>query len=151
MSSLEDEIAKEVESVMTVIPKVGGVYHVFNDGKVTWSRHHLETCVEVIPFNDFKSHKMYSEWLDCIKECDWLYAQTTDYIVVCKVMDDPDDELVYYTRTTDGDWFGFGTMIGDGILDTDRTRWKYWIDYVRSGQTEYSTDVIKEMEEADKY
>ena len=149
-------IEKETECMEAKdIPEVGKVYHWFDDGKIRLSRHCLMECVEVIPFKQFITDPKYAElfqtWQEEVKECDWLYAQTTDYIVVCKVMDDPDDELVYYARTTDGDWFGFGTMLDDGILDTDRTRWKYWIDYVRSGQTEYSTDEIKEMEEADKY
>ena len=154
MSSLEDEIAKEVSGFGDSRPEVGKVYHVFDDGKCTWVRHRLEKCVEVIPYYEFTRHKMYPVWLSCLAECSWLnlYSQTTDCIVVCKVLDDAlKDKLMYYTRTNDGGWFGFGTMLDDGRLDFDRSRWKFLIDCVRRGKTGYTADVIKEMEEADKY
>jgi hypothetical protein len=38
------------------LPEVGKSYHVFNDGKITLSRHYLVKCVAVVPF-------------DCYEEC----------------------------------------------------------------------------------
>ena len=44
-----------------VVPEVGKIYHVFNDGKLRLSRHGLEKVVEVIPFKDFQTREDMKE------------------------------------------------------------------------------------------
>lgn len=74
----------------TNVPEVGKIYHVFDDGKITWSRHFLVKCKAVIPLKQFATDpqyaKVYEAWKD--RGCDWLYADTTDYVVACEDIED---------------------------------------------------------------
>ena len=132
------------------VPEVGKVYHVFDDGKIRLSRHSLEKVVEVIPIGDFVSNHMYTRWLEEIRACDWLYADSSDFVVVTEPRDDPGNHR-YYARTKAGGWFGFGHFFGDGELDVDRTLWEDFMERVREGDTfDYDDEEIAEIEELDK-
>ena len=130
---------------------VGKVYHVFNDGKVSWSRHSLEKIVERIPFDKFKEHEMYSAWEQDVSTCYWLFSPNTDYILVSQVLDADGQPNRYYTRTRDGGWFGFGSFLCDGRLDYTRELWKEYMGYLNNGDLECSDDIIAKIREADKY
>lgn len=146
------------------VPVVGKIYHVFDDGKITWSRHYPVRCTEVIPFDRLSSDPKHASLFDAWKHrgCDWLYAEDTDFVVACEDIEDAASERVlrediwdrtlYYTRTKDGGWFGFGTMLDDGVLDVDRSIWSNFLDAVREGETyEYSPEEVAEIEAADSY
>lgn len=50
------------------------------------------------------------------------------------------------------EWFGFGTLLDDGVLDVTRKVWTEFLENVRGGEMyEYTPDTIAEIEEADKY
>ena len=147
------------------LPEVGKVYHVFNDGKITLSRHYLVKCVAVVPWDDFITDRKYKKprlkWF--YRACNWLYRHTTDYIIICedfknatseRIMHEDEgwDKLLYYTRTIDGGWFGFGTLLDDGVLDTDRTIWNGFYKAAHDPKR-FAYDVVRlqEIEELNKY
>lgn len=138
------------------IPVVGKIYHMFDDGKITLSRHSLVKCIALIPFDEFQQHSMYPEWRNTISECDWLYSPDTDYIAVCKLLNDDgsdceDANEFYYARTLDGGWFGFGTFLDDGRLDVDRTRWEMFKEDVYGGVFDYKEDALNLIAQLDKF
>lgn len=158
-------IEKETEGMGAKdIPEVGKIYHVFDDGKITWSRHFLVKCKAVIPLKQLATDPQYAKVYEAWKNrgCDWLYADTTDYVIVCEDIEDSVsegilrgdtwDSLLFYTRTKNWDWFGFGTMLDDGVLDVTRKVWTEFLENVRGGEMyEYNSDTTVEIEEADKY
>lgn len=142
-----------------VVPEVGKIYHVFNDGKIRLSRHGLEKVVEVIPFKDFQTREdmkeLYASWRNNVKSCYWLYSPVTDFIVVTEIIGDDlaeDEKTAYYARTKDKGWFGFGSFLCDGQLDSDRHLWKDFVDAARSGEWfNYDEKAMAEIEELDNY
>lgn len=72
----------------TTVPEVGKIYHVFDDGKITLTRHYLVKCKEVIPFKELSTDPKYKDvfesWQDAVKEVDWVFNTTTDYVVLCE-------------------------------------------------------------------
>lgn len=143
------------------VPEVGKTYHVFDDGKISLSRHFLVKCKEVIPFKEFSSDPKYKEvyeaWKYEVNHCDWLYSTTTDYVVICEAFDestnavDPNEELLYYARTTYWAWFGFGTMLDDGFLDVDGHIWRQFYSDTHDPENGYSAEYIAEVEALDKF
>lgn len=117
------------------IPEVGKVYHVFDDGKITLMRHFLVKCKEVIPFYKLSTDPSYKEifdrWKESVKDIDWLFRPETDYVICCEFAVDEDhwgfasvNTYFYYARTKNGNWFGFGTLLDDGVLDVSRKIWE---------------------------
>ena len=162
-----DGLEKETAGMgATNIPEVGKVYHVFDDGKITLSRHMLVKCVAVIPFNEFINDHKYKKpllkWMYSVSPNHWVYRDNTDYIVVCEDVNDVAseralrggdwDKLLYYTRTLDGGWFGFGTLLDDGLLDVDRSVWK---DFYKAAHNPkrftYDARQLKDIETLDKF
>jgi hypothetical protein len=129
------------------VPVVGKVYHMFDDGKITLQRHYLVKCLEVIPFEKFSTDTAYADLFKCwqknVQDCDWVYCVTTDYIVKCQIVGDRDNRILYYTRMSDGSseavhvvhrdtqtwqWFGFGSLLYDGVLDVTGKIWEQFYD-----------------------
>ena len=152
-----DGIEKETEGMEAKdIPEVGKVYHWFDDGKIRLSRHCLMECVEVIPFKQFITDPKYAElfqtWREEVKECDWLYSETTEYIVGCRVKDEPKEPILYHARTKDWEWFGFGTFLDNGLLDVSREAWAvFYVDAHNPDLFGYSDEDLAEIEELNKY
>lgn len=138
-----------------MIPVVGRIYHMFDDGKITYARHNLVRCKQVIKLTDFKKHRMYDAWKEAVSEHDWIFNPETPCIVVCEYLDrDNNDEDVpselYYSMTWGGGWFGFGTPMDDGTLDVRGTAWDSVISRVLNGECNYSKSEIAEIMEDDR-
>ena len=88
------------------IPELNKKYHMFDDGKISLSRHYVVKIVEVIPFEECSDTHLISFWEDEQKKSPWLYAEETDYIVkgVSLSLLEPQ----YFVRTVDGGWFSLG-------------------------------------------
>ena len=62
-------IEKETEGMEAKdIPEVGKIYHVFDDGKITWSRHFLVKCKAVIPLKQFATDPQYAKVYEAWKQ-----------------------------------------------------------------------------------
>ena len=161
----EKELERETEGMgKGDIPVPGKIYHVFDDGKITWARHFLVRCKEVVPLDILSSDPKYAKVFEAWKNrgCEWLYDDTTDYVAICEDIEDAAservlheetwDRMLFYTRTKHQDWFGFGTLLDDGVLDVTRKTWTDFLNAVRSGtKYEYGPDTIAAIEEADAY
>lgn len=86
------------------VPEVGKEYHIFNDGKISPSRHSVITIAEAVPFKDCTDEKLLDCWRGEVKNCYWLYATETDYLVR-GTFEDGEDADCWFVRTTDGGWF----------------------------------------------
>lgn len=87
------------------VPEVGKEYHIFDDGKLSPSRHFIAKITAVLPFEkvaDPESH-LYRAWEENIMEAHWLFAQDTDYFV--KAESSYDKNPLFFVRTVDGGWF----------------------------------------------
>lgn len=89
------------------VPEVGKEYNIFDDGKLSPSRHYLATITELIPFDDC-NHTIYDMWKANVNWCPHLYSETTDYIVKAEAKYYSNDVPLYFVRTTDGSWFSLG-------------------------------------------
>ena len=86
------------------VPEVGKEYHIFDDGKIKPSRHYIAKVLEVIPFADIDlDSDLVDVWTVEKEECDFLYAQETDYFI--RAESDFDENPLYFVRTVDGGWF----------------------------------------------
>lgn len=87
------------------VPEVGKEYHIFDDGKISPGRHYIAKVVEIIPSEDAKDITGLLEiWKREKSECNWLFAESTDYFVRAK-SDSYDLNSLYFVRTKDGGWF----------------------------------------------
>ena len=86
------------------VPEIGKEYHIFNDGKISPSRHDIITIAEVVPFKDCKDEELLDYWRSEVKSCYWLYATETDYFVR-GTLEDGECIDMWFVRTTDGGWF----------------------------------------------
>lgn len=87
------------------VPEVGKEYHIFDDGKLSPSRHFIAKITAVLPFEKVADpeSQLYKAWEENIKEAYWLFAQDTDYFV--KAESSYDENPLFFVRTTDGGWF----------------------------------------------
>lgn len=87
------------------VPEVGKEYHIFDDGKISPSRHFTAKIEKVIPFGDVydPESELCLAWKDNVKEAYWLFAQDTDYFV--KAESSYDENPLFFVRTKDGGWF----------------------------------------------
>ena len=100
------------------IPEADKTYHIFDDGKISPSRHYLATIRCIIPF-DKADADLVETWRQQVEECYWLFAKETDYFVVAG--SDYDENPLYFVRTTDGGWFSIdcSDSWGGARLDID--------------------------------
>jgi hypothetical protein len=87
------------------VPEVGKEYHIFDDGKISPSRHYTAKVVEVIPFEQCADpeSELNRAWKENVEECYWLFAKETDYFV--KATSSYDTTPLFFVRTADGGWF----------------------------------------------
>lgn len=106
------------------LPEVGELYNHYNDGKITPSRHSVVKVTAVVPYNEV-DNEIKDIILEEQKNCDWLYAQTTDYVIFAEAVNEDDSEYKnrVYIRTIDGGWFSidYKTFLESGRLDIDHT------------------------------
>lgn len=112
------------------VPEVGKEYHIFDDGKISQSRHFLATIEKVIPFGDVydPESELYLAWKDNVKEAYWLFAEHTDYFV--KATSDYDKNPLFFVRTTDGGWFSidYPNCWMGARLDIDSSLYKSMVE-----------------------
>ena len=85
------------------IPKVNQTCMFFDDGKISYSRMYQATVKQVMVYDDAPD-KVKKAFERESKEHDWIWNNTTDYIVACEIKD-YDRNLIWFARTVDGGWF----------------------------------------------
>lgn len=125
------------------VPKIGHIYHAFDDGKVTPSRHMLMKVVDVYEYNYLKP------WIKAcvIQEKDnhsWLFDGITDYVIKCEWLTDypVSNKEYYFIRTIRGGWFAMSvhSWMDSCELDTTGDIWNYLI-------TEWRENVLSPSKE----
>lgn len=131
---------------MKPVPEVGEYYHFWDDGKSAPGRHYICRVERVLTKDEAKNvevfvpdwdnyqdggeldhvlHNVYDVWKGQVEQCDWLYAEDTDYIVEisCPIYD---DNLLYAVRIKRGGWFTFDVQSSwqSGLLDVDGTHYE---------------------------
>lgn len=136
-------MTKEKTKIMSPVPKIGHIYHAFDDGKVTPSRHMLMKVVDVYEYDHLKP------WIKaCVMwekdEHYWLFDGMTDYVVKCEWLTDysVSNKEYYFIRTIHGGWFAMAVHSWmDGCeLDTTGDIWNYLI-------TEWRENVLSPSKE----
>ena len=92
------------------LPEINKTYNYFDDGKIRESRRFPVKITGIVPFDkiDEDTHDL---WEIEHTQCDWLYADTTDYFVIGNLSDrEYDREIVVFVRTVDGGWFSLGCL-----------------------------------------
>jgi len=101
---------------MENIPEVGKEYNCFDDGKIRCSRLYTVKVEATIPFEEGKSDEdMFKQWEEEVKNCYWLYKETTDYFIISE---NSDGEKETFVRTKNDRWFSMG-FLSSGLLDVD--------------------------------
>ena len=85
------------------IPKVNQTCMFFDDGKISYSRMYQATVKQVMVYDDAPD-KVKKAFEHESKDHDWIWNNTTDYIVACEIKD-YDRNLIWFARTVDGGWF----------------------------------------------
>ena len=132
------------------VPQVGEKLHFFDDGKVSDSRHYLAVVTHVLTpeqakrvyidartvcenHTNLESKRTSLNLLDIhsveIKNCDWLFADQTDYFIGCAIPE-YDDHIIWFVRTKHGDWFSMDVQTNwqSGRLDVDGEYYQRMID-----------------------
>ena len=141
-----------MESNKARVPQVGEKLHIFDDGKISDSRHYLAVVTHVLTpeqeklvFVDTRTvcetHSLKLEenkrltLLDIhaeeVKCGDWLYADQTDYFIACSIPEF-DDHIIWFVRTKDShqSWFSMDIQSSwqGGYLDVDGERYQRMVD-----------------------
>ena len=85
------------------IPKLNQTCMFCDDGKISYSRMYQATVKQVMKFNDAPD-KVKKAFERESKTHDWIWNNTTDYIIACDIKD-YDKNLIWFARTIDGGWF----------------------------------------------
>lgn len=96
-------INKKMKFDKKPIPKVNQTCMFFDDGKISYSRMYQATVKQVMVYDDAHD-KVKKAFERESKEHDWIWNDTTDYIVACEIKD-YDRNLIWFARTVDGGWF----------------------------------------------
>lgn len=115
----------EVHSQLSRVPNCGERFHFFDDGKTSPSRHFIVEITKVISWDQLQSHDLIKEITEEQKQCTWLYAPTTDYVLQGQLLG-TDIEPLWFIRTHEGGWFSIDFWAGE--LDIDGSRFKEIID-----------------------
>lgn len=122
-------ITPETPGNMDPLPDLGEIYYAYDDGKIRRSR---ECKVKITKHKPLwlMPLKFKRIWKKQTKECYWLYAKKTDYVVVAETIGDK-PELCYFVRTHGGHWHSveFGNNIMTDNLSLDLTGDMHgWLD-----------------------
>ena len=101
------------------IPKVNQTCMFFDDGKISYSRMYQATVKQVMVYDDAPD-KVKKAFERESKAHDWIWNNTTDYIIACDIKD-YDKNLIWFARTVDGGWFSMDVDKSwqGGSLDVD--------------------------------
>ena len=112
------------------IPEVGKVYHCFDDGKITFSRHFTIKVDEVLGHQQFRKRypEEFQQYRQAVKNCYWLYSTHSDKFVI--TYNGENDELGVYVRTKQGGWFGIGDYWNSAKLDVTGKIWENLISRI---------------------
>lgn len=105
--------------IIEPLPKIGGKYYYFDDGKIKITRRMEVIITEITPFNEIDSETL-KLWMEEVEYSnDWLYAKETDYFVKAnlKISDDKIENIVFVRTINNGGWFSLGWW--GGRLDID--------------------------------
>jgi len=123
-------IVSDDEIRIAPAPEVGKVYKCFDDGKIRLSRldyWHIDEAIDLD--NDIIDPALLNILKEQINECYWLYSPEQHIIYKATMVNEDgsvyryeeDDEPYecYFLRTKNGDWFGLGCFLWEGLLDID--------------------------------
>lgn len=117
------------------IPIANKRYNFYDDGKVSFGRHHIAEVTRIISikeakniqikyYDDEKYKSLYDIFVNTCVEYEQLhlYNKDTDVFVEC-IIPGYDYDTVYFARTLDGGFFSFDTSGSwmSGRLDVDGT------------------------------
>lgn len=115
----------EVQLQLSRVPNCGERFHFFDDGKTSPSRHFIVEIDRVISWDQVHSEDLLKEIITEQKDCNWLYAPVTDYVIHGQLLGTGIEPL-WFIRTKDGGWFSIGFWAGE--LDIDGLKFKEVID-----------------------
>ena len=95
--------SKQIKFDEKPIPKVNQTCMFFDDGKISYSRMYQATVKQVMVYDDAPD-KVKKAFERESKTHDWIWNNTTDYIIACDIKD-YDKNLIWFARTVDGGWF----------------------------------------------
>ena len=95
--------SKQIKFDEKPIPKVNQTCMFFDDGKISYSRMYQATVKQVMVYDDAPD-KVKKAFERESKTHDWIWNNTTDYIIACDIKD-YDNNLIWFARTVDGGWF----------------------------------------------
>lgn len=110
------------------LPKLNQTYNYFDDGKINPSRRHSVFIKEIIPFDKIDEETL-SNWKEETIECDWVYADKTDYFIKADLQLTKSIEPIIFVRTLENEWFSLGWW--GGMLDVDGKLTKYLEDKLK--------------------
>lgn len=109
--------------------KIGETYNYFDDGKIKETRKMPVTITAITPFNKI-GKRVLKQWVEEVEECDWLYANETDYFIKGDLhISEGKVEKVVFVRTLKNEWFSLGWW--GGVLDVDGSYTKISDDYLK--------------------
>ena len=115
----------EVQLQLSRVPNCGERFHFFDDGKTSPSRHFIVEIDRVISWDQVHSEDLLKEIITEQKDCNWLYAPVTDYVIHGQLLGTGIEPL-WFIRTNEGGWFSIGFWAGE--LDIDGSKFKEVID-----------------------
>jgi len=155
------------------VPEVGKLYHFFDDGKTSPSRHYICKCERVITPGEAKNimfrlplyidgcaeddiivdTSLYDHWHNNEMPChDWLYSEETDYFVECSCPN-YDEHNLWFVRTKDGGWFSMDIQSSwqAGRLDVDGNIFDGIIQNINDNPDWYDVEEIIKAYNEEKY
>ena len=154
---------------MKNIPEVGKLYHFFDDGKTSPSRHYICRCERIITPEEAKhvivqvpneyvddvmdDISLYDHWHNNeVPNTYWLFSDKTDYFVECSCPN-YDDNNLWFVRTYDGRWFSMDIQSSwqGGLLDVDGCVFNDTIQYVREHPEYYDVESVVKAYNNEKY
>lgn len=89
------------------LPELYKEYDCYDDGKTSISRKYKVLVTNIIPFKE-ASPELVKAWHKAVVNCDWLYAEETDYFIFAVSYEWWYPQVEIFARTKDGEWFGLG-------------------------------------------
>ena len=147
------------------IPEIGKLYHFFDDGKTSPSRHYICKCERIITPEEAKrvmievpneyvddvmdKISLYEHWYNNeVPSTYWLFSDKTDYFIECSCPK-YDKHNLWFVRTHDGGWFSMDiqNFWQGGRLDIDSEIFQEVLNYIKEHPEYYSSDIIERYNE----